>query len=358
MGLIFSEHLDYQLMAKMVAQSATRALGLLIAKSKVTGGMPYDVFTQLYNSLVQPVIDYGAAVWGTREYTCVKSVQYKACRYFLGTGKYTPNTAVEGEMAWTFPQQKIDICVTRLWCRLMNMDQQRINKRIFMWSNEQNVKNWNWRVKQMFSKMQVSHLTNPDHTENPKAVIEYMSDVLGEFYEQKWWAALHREEAIRGQGRNKLRTYRKFKDNFIVEPYVKNTMPKKYRSAFAKFRCGVAPLRLETGRYEGLKEEERQCILCENNDIESELHVIMCCPVYANIRAPLLEQAADIRTYKLYRIECYRQICVFIFIARIKFSNCQNLPQCINGKTEVNVWKVTILIIIYEVFLILLHNMF
>ncbi len=47
LGLVLNEHLDYQLMAKVVAKSANRALGFLIAKSKVTGGMPYDVFIQL-----------------------------------------------------------------------------------------------------------------------------------------------------------------------------------------------------------------------------------------------------------------------------------------------------------------------
>ena len=32
----------------------------------------------------------------------------------------------------------------------------------------------------------------------------------------------------------------------VVDRY----MPLRHRSAFAKFRCGVAPLRIETGRYE------------------------------------------------------------------------------------------------------------
>ncbi len=46
LGLILNEHLDYALMAKMVAKSAGRALGLLIAKCKASGGMPYDVYTK------------------------------------------------------------------------------------------------------------------------------------------------------------------------------------------------------------------------------------------------------------------------------------------------------------------------
>ncbi len=86
LGLVLNEHLDYQLMAKVVAKSTNRMLGLLIAKSKVIGGMTYDVFTQLYNALVQSVIYYGAGIWGTGNISCIKSVQYKACRFLLGLG--------------------------------------------------------------------------------------------------------------------------------------------------------------------------------------------------------------------------------------------------------------------------------
>jgi hypothetical protein len=44
------------------------------------------------------------------------------------------------------------------------------------------------------------------------------------------------------------------------ELYVKNYMPRGNRSAYAQFRCGVAPLRLETGRYEQLVLEQRVCL--------------------------------------------------------------------------------------------------
>ena len=43
LGVILSEHLDYDIMTKYVAQCASRALGLLIAKCKNIGGVPYDV---------------------------------------------------------------------------------------------------------------------------------------------------------------------------------------------------------------------------------------------------------------------------------------------------------------------------
>ena len=74
-------------MAKVVAKSASRALGLLIAKSKCLGGVPFHVFSKLYDSMVWPVIAYGAAIWGDKSYACINAVQYRAMLFFLGTGK-------------------------------------------------------------------------------------------------------------------------------------------------------------------------------------------------------------------------------------------------------------------------------
>ena len=56
-------------MTKSIAQSASRALGLLIAKYNSMGGMPYDVFTKWYDSCVWPVISYGAAIWGFKSFS-------------------------------------------------------------------------------------------------------------------------------------------------------------------------------------------------------------------------------------------------------------------------------------------------
>ena len=293
LGLVINEFLDYKVTAEMVAKSASRALGVLIAKSKAHGGMPYEVFTKLFNSVVQPVIDYGASIWGTRDFACINSVQHKACRFFLGVGKYTPNIASEGELGWPFPQQRTWSGVTKMWCRLMSMENGRLNKRIFTWAKQANVKNWAHRVAVFYSKLNMTDLLDEDYVfENP-AIIDNVNTVLFDYYEAMWWAGLNRESAVRGGGRNKLRTYRKFKaeyKDFIVTEKIQY----KYRSAFSKFKCGVAPIRIETGRYEQLPEGERLCQCCDEAVIESEMHVIMSCPFYSDIRQVLLSHASNV----------------------------------------------------------------
>ena len=78
--------------------------------------------------------------------------------------------------------------------------------------------------------------------------------------------------------------------SYETEAYIKcHVMSRTRRSALAKFRCGVAPLRIETGRYEMIPYEERYCFNCTNK-IESEEHVLLECPLYNDIRLELLSK--------------------------------------------------------------------
>ena len=91
-------------MAKIVAQLAIRALRLLISKGKVFGGMPFECFTQCYGATVQSIIDYSAASWATKSMSCINAVQNRACRYFLGLGRYAPNAAINDDMGRLSPE--------------------------------------------------------------------------------------------------------------------------------------------------------------------------------------------------------------------------------------------------------------
>ena len=292
LGLILTDHLDYQETARVVAQAASRALGLVIAKDKAYGGMHYDCFTTLYTSIVQSVINYGAAIWGTREYSCISAVQNRASRYFMGLGKYAPNIALQGDTGWKHPLHHQWMCITRLWCRLCNMQGSRINKRVFLWASK-NKRGWCSRVTKFFHSLDMNHLCDPNELFSTSQTTHAMSECLNRYCEEIWRAKLNREEAQNGPGRNKLRTYRLFKQTICTESYLKVLYSKRDRSALAKFRAGVAPLHIETGRYTRTPEHERFCFNCPNM-VESEEHVLICCTVYNDIREKLFDEASRI----------------------------------------------------------------
>ena len=150
LGLVLTVFLDYSVMAKHVANSAGRALGLDISKFKSARSLPFSTFTKLFDSTVWRIIDYGASVWGCRTFSCISAVQNQALRLYLGVGRYTPNSAVSGDTGWKSTYLKQLKNITNQWCKLKSMDRQRIKYKICAWSVENCAargKNWAPRVK-------------------------------------------------------------------------------------------------------------------------------------------------------------------------------------------------------------------
>ncbi len=66
LGLCLDEHLKFDTALTELAKSASGALGVLISNCFALGGMDHKMFTSLYETLVQPILNYGASLWGTK----------------------------------------------------------------------------------------------------------------------------------------------------------------------------------------------------------------------------------------------------------------------------------------------------
>lgn len=297
LGLVITEYLDMNVTAKSVSQAAHRALGMLIAKGRAHGSFPYEVFTKLYNSLVQPIIDYGACIWGYRSYTCIEAVQNRALRYFLRVGKRTPIAAMQGDMGWSSQEYRQWVCISRQWCRLSQLEENRLNKKVFQWAYNISVKGKR-SIMSFISKFY--HNIDMDFMNDIESDLSYISmktkidEKLKHHFNRQWDQKVNQERARRGNGRNKLRVYAKFKKSYECEPYLKMNISMKYRQALSKFRFGVAPLRIETGRYVGESEENRLCQTCKSNEVENEEHCLTRCDSYVSIRQILYNAATKI----------------------------------------------------------------
>ena len=82
----------------------------------------------------------------------------------------------------------------------------------------------------------------------------------------------------------KLRTYKIIKNIYGTEDYVKMNLSRSERSILAQFRCGVMPLRVESGRFTGEPVESRICRYCAKNEVENEKHFLLHCDCYNDIR--------------------------------------------------------------------------
>ena len=150
-------------------------------------------------------------------------------------------------------------------------------------------------------------------------------------FRRDWHTRLQNITGPSGRGRSKLRLYRSFKSDYATEQYCKMILPPAHRSAFSKFRLGVAPIRIETGRYEGLNVESRVCPFCNNNSVESELHVMFNCNVYNDLREELYAKASMINNTFVDMQDSNK--CIYLFsstdstVIRICAKTCHNILQ-------------------------------
>ena len=65
-------------------------------------------------------------------------MQNRAIGCFLGIHKYVLSLAAQGDMGWIPGTIRRKCDMIRLWNRFINMSDDRINKKVFLWSEVQN----------------------------------------------------------------------------------------------------------------------------------------------------------------------------------------------------------------------------
>ena len=87
----------------------------------------------------------------------------------------------------------------------------------------------------------------------------------------------------------KLKTYVKINNFNNDKLYLCKALPFAQRMLMAKIRLGILPLHKETGRHKTphTRENERVCKVCLNGEIENELHFLLKCNFYSELRQSL-----------------------------------------------------------------------
>ncbi len=104
------------------------------------------------------------------------------------------------------------------------------------------------------------------------------------------------ELAKRGQGRNKLRTYVTFKNEFCAEMYLCKPLSYNICITFSKLKCGTAPLHIKTSRFEQprLEAHEKYCKVCNAENVEDEKHFFFLCPAFTDERQKLFHTVSTV----------------------------------------------------------------
>lgn len=288
LGIYLDEYLNYNKCSKILSESAGRALGGVIAKFKTLKDCGYKTYTKLFETGVLSILHYGAEIWGFGNYPKCDNIINRAMRFFLGVHRFAPTAGVQGDMGWMSLKYRRYIIMLKFWNRLIQMDESRLTKRIFLWFFEHPENNWCSDIKDIAIELDLLHVYTSKTVFDTNIIYEKCFEIMS------------REWRNNISDKPKLRTYREIKHNFGAEPYVLNYVPKHVRSIFAQLRIGVLPLRIETGRFTNIIDQhtgllrkmnvdERTCNICNLNIVEDEYHFLLSCCKYNNERRILYE---------------------------------------------------------------------
>ena len=272
LGIVLHYSLNFEMSSSILAKSGGRALGSICTKFRSIKGLGFKTFTKLFHSGVAPILDYCSGVWGNGNHNKIDTVQNRALRFFLGVHRFAPNLAVQGDCGWLSSISRRKLEMIRLWNRLVRMDRNRLTFKVFKWDHMLCSRNWSKDIKEILS---LCNMSNSFGSFTPIST-EFVKNVLSQKNVTLW------KENIKDV--SKLRTYRIFKEDFKTESYLFKVSNRQHRSILSQFRCGILPLKVETGRFIGIPPELRLCLFCTEDIIEDETHFLLHCCKYREIR--------------------------------------------------------------------------
>ena len=282
LGLMISSRLSWHKATHTLAAQGKKALMSIKRVIYKCNGIDLKVAFELFDSMILPIVTYGAEIWGFTVYEKIEQVQYHFCKYVLGVSSNTSNHAVLGECGRHPLFIHYYLKCIKYWVKLLHMDNNRLPKATYnmLYMMDQNGKiNWVTNVKNILYKYGFGYVFISQNIGNCDIFINSFKTRLMDCSVQEWSTGVNNN--------SKLNYYTIFKSMLEPEKYLSCIEIKKYKIALTRFRCSNHNLEIEIGRRQNINKQERLCKFCVKNGkncIEDEYHFVCVCNLYQEIR--------------------------------------------------------------------------
>ena len=265
------------------AMKAMRPIQKAIARFNI----PVKLSIRLFNTYISPILLYNVENWAgmstnmLQTFTSEKfmkalienmasDVHRKFLKYILGVGRSCPNLAVYGETNEIPLMLKGYRLMLKYWHRVSNLPKETLAKKALL-ENVSLRTNWISTIEKIISIFDLS-----DQTHTIDNLDKHVRTNTRKKYISYW-----ENNVISNETR--LEFYKSVKREFNFEEYL-NLPNFAARKAIAKIRCSDHDLEIEKGRHRKIPREARLCKLCNKGYIETEVHFLIKCDYYNNIK--------------------------------------------------------------------------
>ncbi len=189
LGILFCSTLKWHKATEQLAQQAQKALFKIHQLERKCGGIPHNVYFNLFDKMVSPILCYGAEIWGYDVKENIEILHRKFCRRLLGVKRNTPTASVLGDcgrlpLMYTYNKK----CIT-YWLKLLDMSNDRLPKQCYLLNKklyESGYDTWAGRVKLLLDKYGFSYAWINQSVNDKHIFLSEFSQRIRDCYVQGW----------------------------------------------------------------------------------------------------------------------------------------------------------------------------
>ena len=248
-----------------------------------------DFIMDLYQKTVVPILTYGSEVWGFSNIDAMEVFHRKCIKNMLGVGVTTANHFVYGE----YGMQPISVLISKrmanFWLKISRGKQSKIVSMLYLLLKRKHyttsfVSDW---VYDMHARMEELGMENVWMNEGVGLTTEMIDTSvkarIAVLNSERWKNMMSQSQSCE--------TYKLYKQELKVEPYLGGVLPAKCIRNVARFRCRSNYL--PASSFERFTQEEFRptCPFCWSQRAD-EIHYLCRCPHFRDARARWCGNAA------------------------------------------------------------------
>ena len=285
LGVYFTPKLVWTKTQAMQAMQGVKAVARIFKYQKTFGRFsPQDIF-KLFDTVVKPILCYGAEIWGYNYCDKIEQVHSRFCKQYCNLSYNAADVFALGECG------RVPIAITymtrclKYWIRLLHMERHRYPKQCYeMLKSLDSIGRVTWatHIKSLLFTYGFGYVWISQTVGRPETLIHLFQQRIKDSLMQNWYGKISEM--------SKAEHYKNFKTLLDVEKYLSIDLSYKYRRVLANFRCSAHELMIEKGRQFDIDRNFRNCPICLKRNVfvvEDEFHFMMVCPEYEPLRYEL-----------------------------------------------------------------------
>ena len=240
-----------------------------------------EITLNLVDLLIKPILLYASDFWGGLKLpkdNPIETIHHMICKQILGVQKQTTNIGVLLELG------RVPLHLFALKAAVKNWERIRQSINTHLHLSYRNAINdnliWISNIKKHLETNGMLCFYENLYENKPPFIHKKLFQILSDNFHQEAFFSINTINS-------KLRTYGILKNKIGIEKYLIQIRNSEVRRNLSKFRLSNHNLNIEKGRYNGIPKELRFCPFCPKR-VETEVHFLIECPLYQNIRDEML----------------------------------------------------------------------